>query len=147
MFILHLSICLFFLEKKNHNMIVNNMWHITNSHFLSAHMQFSYGRNFLSIQFTINFLHINIIHTISFDKGLFTYYVIFFFKLTEGILRREAAIIGCDRRSQHPWGHRIPYSQPEAAKVPCAQRAQDFMSHRWLRNMWMFPYGCIIPIN
>ena len=54
-------------------------------------------------------------------------------------MRPEAAIVGCDRRSQHLWSHSNPYSRPEAATVPCARRAQDSLTHRLLRNMWMFP--------
>ena len=62
-----------------------------------------------------------------------------FLEVKDGILRPEVATVGCCRRQQHLWGHRNPYSRPEAATVPCARGAQDFISHRWIRNMWMFP--------
>ena len=46
-----------------------------------------------------------------------------------GLLRLEAATVGCCRRQQHLWSHRNPYSRPEAAIFSCGQRPQDFLSH------------------
>ena len=60
-------------------------------------------------------------------------------ELADWILRPEVATVGCGRRPQHLWSHRNPYSWSDASTVPCAQKAQDSISHRWLRNMWMFP--------
>ena len=97
-------------------------------------------------------------------KGTFTYYVIIcdlkkgtrnlgglwprigghilrnhFLEVIDGILRPEVATVGCGLRPQHPWGLSTSYSWPEVATILCAQRAQDYLSHRLLRNMWMFP--------
>ena len=76
------------------------------------------------------------------DNGALIYYVIMFLKLqTESCdWRSPQLVVAVGRRPQHLWSHRSPYLRPEAATVPCARRAQDSLSHRWLRNMWMIPY-------
>ena len=51
-------------------------------------------------------------------------------EFTDGILRPEVATVGCVGRPQHLRSHRNPYWWPEAATVPCAQGAQDSLSHR-----------------
>ncbi len=53
-----------------------------------------------------------------------------FVEVLDGILRLEAATVGCGRRPQHLCGHSNSYSRPEAATVPCDRRAQDSISHR-----------------
>ena len=53
-----------------------------------------------------------------------------FLKIIDGILRPEGATVGCGRRPQHHWSHRIPYSRPEAAMIACGRRPQGSWCHR-----------------
>ena len=68
------------------------------------------------------------------SMGLFTYYVIIFLNSqTEFCDQRSSQMVvavGLNIFEITGHRHRTPYSWPEAATVPCAQRAQYFISHR-----------------